>query len=70
MMDCGASFMQEKGPAARVPMPTNDVKLPVSSADNLVSPSLQNRQFCSLAMAGEGKKDKSFLGFQSVFSFL
>lgn len=32
----------------------------------LLSPSAQKRQLCSLAMAG----DNSFLGFQSVFSFL
>ncbi|KAL8463423.1 hypothetical protein ACS0TY_034179 [Phlomoides rotata] len=64
-MDCGSHFKQEQGPTF---MTMNAVKLPVGSGDNLLSPSLQNRQFCSL---GEGKKDTiSFLGFQSVFSFL
>ncbi|XP_020552576.1 DExH-box ATP-dependent RNA helicase DExH17 [Sesamum indicum] len=62
-LDCGTSHMQG-----------NDTQPPVSSSDNdvikLLSPSLQKGQFCSLAIAGEVKKEDSFLGFQSVFSFL
>ncbi|KAL2235048.1 UNVERIFIED_CONTAM: DExH-box ATP-dependent RNA helicase DExH17 [Sesamum indicum] len=62
-LDCGTSHMQG-----------NDTQPPVSSSDNdvikLLSPNLQKGQFCSLAIAGEVKKEDSFLGFQSVFSFL
>ncbi|KAK4430261.1 DExH-box ATP-dependent RNA helicase DExH17 [Sesamum alatum] len=62
-LECGTSHMQG-----------NDTQPAVSSSDNdvikLSSPSLQKGQCCSLAIAGEVKKDDSFLGFQSVFSFL
>ncbi|KAL0461411.1 UNVERIFIED_CONTAM: DExH-box ATP-dependent RNA helicase DExH17 [Sesamum latifolium] len=62
-LDCGTSHMHG-----------NDTQSPLSSSDNdvikLLSPSLQKGQLCSLAIAGEVKKEDSFLGFQSVFSFL
>ncbi|KAK4409653.1 DExH-box ATP-dependent RNA helicase DExH17 [Sesamum angolense] len=62
-LDCGTSHMQG-----------NDTQSPLSSGDNdvieLLSPSLQKGHLCSLAIAGEVKKEDSFLGFQSVFSFL
>ncbi|CAA2997100.1 D -box ATP-dependent RNA helicase D 17 isoform X1 [Olea europaea subsp. europaea] len=41
-----------------------------SIAKKLSSPSLLKGQICSLAIEGEIKKENSFLGFQSVFSFL
>lgn len=69
-LDCGTSYTQGKEHSVHVSMAKNDIQHPVSSGDKLLSPSLQKRQFCSLAMAGEVKKEDSFLGFQSVFSFL
>ncbi|KAI3467038.1 hypothetical protein Pfo_023701, partial [Paulownia fortunei] len=73
-LNCGTSHSQGKVPSVRVSMAKNDIRLPVSSGERdvikLLSPGLQKRQFCSLAMAGEVEKENSFLGFQSVFSFL
>lgn len=57
-MDNVASHTQEKARSFQVSM-----------NDEPQSPSLQKRQLCSLSMA-QGKKESSFLGFQSVFSFL
>ncbi|XP_042032105.1 DExH-box ATP-dependent RNA helicase DExH17-like [Salvia splendens] len=61
------SHMQKKESSFNVS--NNDARLRVSSSDKLRSPSLQKGQLCSLSMAPV-KKDKPFLGFQSVFSFL
>ncbi|XP_051146155.1 DExH-box ATP-dependent RNA helicase DExH17 [Andrographis paniculata] len=40
------------------------------NAINQMSPRSQKDELCSLTMAEKGQKEKSFLGFQSVFSFL
>ena len=61
------SHIQKKASSFNVPI--NDARLRVSSSDKLRSPSLQKGQLCSLSMAPV-KKEKPFLGFQSVFSFL
>ncbi|KAG6389908.1 hypothetical protein SASPL_151383 [Salvia splendens] len=61
------SHIQKK--ASLFNVSNNDARLRVSSSDKLRSPSLQKGQLCSLSMAPV-KKDKPFLGFQSVFSFL
>ncbi|KAH6771509.1 DNA helicase ROCK-N-ROLLERS [Perilla frutescens var. hirtella] len=63
------SHTKEKARSAHVSMPNDDIRLSVGSGGKLLSPSLQKRQVCSLSMA-QGKKENSFLGFQSVFSFL
>ncbi|KAL3631369.1 hypothetical protein CASFOL_024353 [Castilleja foliolosa] len=64
-----------KVPFVHVSMKKNDIRSPIiSSSESKVkkvsSPSLQNRQFCSLEVPGEVKKENPFCGFQSVFSFL
>ncbi|KAL0430192.1 UNVERIFIED_CONTAM: DExH-box ATP-dependent RNA helicase DExH17 [Sesamum radiatum] len=62
-LDCGISHMQGYGTQSPLSSSNNDVI-------ELLSPSLQKGKLCSLAIAGEVKKEDSFLGFQSVFSFL
>ncbi|KAL9148882.1 hypothetical protein ABFS82_12G072800 [Erythranthe guttata] len=70
-LDCRISHTQRKGPSVRISMAKNDITSGESDVTKLFSsPSSEKRQFCSLGMAGEVKKENAFLGFQSVFSFL
>ncbi|KAL2500073.1 ATP-dependent DNA helicase MER3-like protein [Abeliophyllum distichum] len=66
-----ASFTGLEQKITQVPSHSN---LSESSAESnvkkLSSPNLLKEQNCSLAIEGEIKKENSFLGFQSVFSFL
>lgn len=64
-----SNVMSHMRKASSFSVSNNDARLRVSSSDKLRSPSLQKGQLCSLSMAPV-KKDKPFLGFQSVFSFL
>ncbi|KAG8366674.1 hypothetical protein BUALT_Bualt17G0104100 [Buddleja alternifolia] len=73
-LDYGKSQTHGNVPSLGASMVKNDTEFPVSygesNVNQLSSPSLQERRFCSLEMVGEVKKENSFLGFQSVFSFL
>ncbi|GFP99856.1 probable ATP-dependent DNA helicase hfm1 [Phtheirospermum japonicum] len=68
-------LQHDKVPFVCVSMTKNDIQCPVISSSEskvkkLLSPSLHKRQFCSLEVPGEVKKENPFRGFQSVFSFL
>ncbi|CAA0824472.1 ATP-dependent DNA helicase MER3 homolog [Striga hermonthica] len=68
------SLQNDEVPGTCVSMKKDEIQLPVisgqSDAIKLLSPSLGERQLCSLAIPGEAKRHNSSLGFQSIFSFL